>query len=856
MRNKGLNELIEKAITILLCVMMFNSTIIIIGNGSAGEGTAPPDEINAEHGLGGLWNPAGPRESETCRIVTPETLLRDNPNPLPSAVDNSAGLPPVGNQYSQGSCTAWAIGYYHATYIENRESPIDMTAPENQTSPAFLYNIANSGYDSGSYMQDVADLLISNGACSMAEKPYSPTDLTSWPEEDWIWVSGMKRKAIGQNWLQATESWGMDALKSHLAAGNTATTGIYVWSNFDNIGNFNYTYSSAERYGSNRGGHVVTICGYDDDFPTADGPGALRMVNSWGTSWGEAGYWWLSYGALHDYDICQSGWVMYLESEVNYKPKMVAKARIDHESRGDIFRNSGLRVIAYENDEEVWSRPFLSCHWMEYYAGTTQQHPFPAGRMAFDISDALNFMQGDFHIFVLYAENTGYVEGEIVNFEILNGEWWCGGVSSFVPISIEPFSVVEPEAWVDRGVFEHVPVRADGDAGLAQRAIGEMWEGDGTPGNPYLIHDYVIDGTGLGNCIYIGNATASFEIVDCILENASSDEWSDYHADSGILLISASGGALTGNYIAANLIGMFLIQCSDILVEGNEVQGNGYGILASECSDMTVRQNRFLDNSEFGICLEISDGIEIYHNDLIDNICQAMDFEGTNTWDDGYPSGGNYWSDYAGTDIRSGPGQDQPFSDGIGDTSYGFEEGMDRYPLMRPWGTPPEPVRFGITLATGWNLISIPLNMANASVESVLSSISGTWDSVKYYDSIDSADPWKSHRPSGSSNDLAIIDMTMGIWVHVTENCTLMVDGDVPETTNILLHAGWNLVGYPSITERNVGDSLWGTSADMVEAFDPASPYLITPVEPEYIMRPGEGYWVHVPADTLWVIDW
>ena len=57
----------------------------------------------------------------------------------------------------------------------------------------------------------------------------------------------------------------------------------------------------------------------------------------------------------------------------------------------------------------------------------------------------------------------------------------------------------------------------------------------------------------------------------------------------------------------------------------------------------------------------------------------------SNTWDNGYPSGGNYWSDYTGNDSFSGPNQDLPGSDGIGDTPYNITgytpNDQDRYPL-------------------------------------------------------------------------------------------------------------------------------------------------------------------------------
>ena len=63
----------------------------------------------------------------------------------------------------------------------------------------------------------------------------------------------------------------------------------------------------------------------------------------------------------------------------------------------------------------------------------------------------------------------------------------------------------------------------------------------------------------------------------------------------------------------------------------------------------------------------------IYHNNLINN--QASDSSSINSWSSGYPSGGNYWSDYTGTDLKKGLNQDQPGIDGIGDTPYNISGG-------------------------------------------------------------------------------------------------------------------------------------------------------------------------------------
>ena len=71
-------------------------------------------------------------------------------------------------------------------------------------------------------------------------------------------------------------------------------------------------------------------------------------------------------------------------------------------------------------------------------------------------------------------------------------------------------------------------------------------------------------------------------------------------------------------------------------------------------------------------------------NNFIDNTNQTYLYQSSNTWDHGYPSGGNYWSDYAGVDSFSGPYQNETGGDGIGDTPYNVTDTVqqDRYPLM------------------------------------------------------------------------------------------------------------------------------------------------------------------------------
>ena len=266
-------------------------------------------------------------------------------------------------------------------------------------------------------------------------------------------------------------------------------------------------------------------------------------------------------------------------------------------------------------------------------------------------------------------------------------------------------------------------------------------------------------------------------------------------------------------------------------------------------SNNNIVSNNNLSNVGTDITLDwFCNGNTIFHNSL-----GTVSDNGINYWDNNYPSGGNYWFEYSGIDLYYGFDQNIPGSDGIGDSPYILDgDTQDNYPLMTPW-TPPLPLtEFDIPLTPGWNLVSIPLEMADTSVLNVLASISGQWDTVKSYDATDYMDHWKTFRVGSSMNDLVSIDNTMGFWIHATAACNLTVSGAIPVSTSIPLYAGWNLVGYPTLNENmTVGEALWGTGADSVEVFDPVSPF-IREVGSTYVMTPGNGYWVHVVADTVW----
>jgi parallel beta-helix repeat protein len=189
-----------------------------------------------------------------------------------------------------------------------------------------------------------------------------------------------------------------------------------------------------------------------------------------------------------------------------------------------------------------------------------------------------------------------------------------------------------------------------------------------------------------------GNNLSSNRIVGIWLHYSSNNTVSVNTAssndDNGILLISSGNNTLTGNTASNNDCGIGLLHSSNNTISGNNVSSNNYyGLSLVSSSNNTISGNNVSSNNDCGIDLYWSSNNVLFHNNLIGNTPQASVTTGyVNTWDNGYPSGGNYWSDHNPPDVYSGPYQNVTGSDGIGDTPYVIDaDNQDNYPLMGPF---------------------------------------------------------------------------------------------------------------------------------------------------------------------------
>ena len=171
----------------------------------------------------------------------------------------------------------------------------------------------------------------------------------------------------------------------------------------------------------------------------------------------------------------------------------------------------------------------------------------------------------------------------------------------------------------------------------------------------------------------------------------------------GVYLSSASHNVLSQNDLTNNYCGIWIVVSSnDNIISGNNIANNEmYAIWLKDSSNNNISENtitlhgnytiyirssnnitvsgNYIENNNLGIFMYESSNNILYNNNFINNTAHVSNLDSTNVWDNGYPSGGNYWSDYK----ERYPDAEELKGSGIWNTPYVIDENnQDNYPLM------------------------------------------------------------------------------------------------------------------------------------------------------------------------------
>jgi hypothetical protein len=236
----------------------------------------------------GAQNESGPRGGlkllERSQYEAIEQALIPLGGGLPPAVDLSAGMPPVRSQGSEESCTAWSAAYAIRTYLAHHGHSWDVSSPDHQFSPAFIYNqLVRGNCHTGLQFPEVLNLMVTQGVATLAAMPYLDGACSAQPGPQLVEQAAQYRIAGYRriNEQNPTE------VKAQLAA----QFPLLIAVEYDNLAQHLGPNQVWRQHGAAVGFHAVALVGYNDSNRT------FKFMNSWGPNWGTGGY------GLIDYDL-------------------------------------------------------------------------------------------------------------------------------------------------------------------------------------------------------------------------------------------------------------------------------------------------------------------------------------------------------------------------------------------------------------------------------------------------------------------------------------------------------------------------------------------------------------------------
>jgi parallel beta-helix repeat protein len=283
-------------------------------------------------------------------------------------------------------------------------------------------------------------------------------------------------------------------------------------------------------------------------------------------------------------------------------------------------------------------------------------------------------------------------DNTIINNQALNNTWEGIGLWNSVDNTIRN-NVAEDNG--DNGIYLY---NSNNNAIGRNQALNNSWHGISLGGS---------DNNTITDNWAANNARIGIGIWDSTKDTVSGNV-AENHVYEGIYLCNSTDNAIAGNRAFGNYHGISLDKSYNNLIGSNTVANNtwqGIGLWRSvnntvrsnvaenngesgfylyNSTENVITGNTAIRNKRYGIWTEEASNNLIYDNDFIDNkVNQTYNTNSVNAWDKDYEYGGNYWSDYKGEDEFSGPNQNIPESDGIGDTPYIIDPyNQDRYPRM------------------------------------------------------------------------------------------------------------------------------------------------------------------------------
>lgn len=406
-----------------------------------------PDKTGEPWIIGGLRIPS---QDEINKIPIVKITEKSSSKDLPSSLDNSTKpyFRPVFNQTD--GCCAQASGIaYNFTYEINRERGTSANVSDNQYPTHYTYNFLNGGSGAnGSWYTDGWDIIEANGCPTVsAYGGLAYGGATRWYSGYANYEADMNNRVKDYFAIDVSTPEGLETLKhwmsDHLEGASDGSI-VNFAAGISNAGyNIDGDKITSWGYPVN---HAMTFVGWDDNVSydyNGDGnitndmdinndgvvdmkdweKGALIMVNSWGSYWGNDGKAYVMYKLLAE-PVNNGGIHSNKVYGINVKdtqtPQLIMKVKLSHSSRGLIKISAGVSVNTSDTEPEYeLNFPLFSKQGGDNPMNGSNSTPLET---TIDITPLLSYVNsGDeakFFLKVTEDDINSYGSGQIYDFSI------------------------------------------------------------------------------------------------------------------------------------------------------------------------------------------------------------------------------------------------------------------------------------------------------------------------------------------------------------------------------------------------------------------------------------------------------
>lgn len=290
-----------------------------------GLGVPPIEELNVEEYTERFSDSTEQSSGKNLRLAEPGAASSCD-------LSEQINFPPIGDQGSLGSCTSMATTYYQFTYEAYKNSGINLKNDDNHDliySPAWPFNFTNGGNGGGAFIYKAYDVLKNHGALKLEDYPYDINNFNfSWSNNTEAMIEALNIRITEDGLINVAANnasnnlgsvkqilYGTDGTDGHVLTFSTQVSG-WQYAQGTNL-DTNSNEWVAYRCNDGGGGHSMTIVGYNDNIwcdinengiQDNGELGAFKVANSWGTSYKNDGFVWVSYDALNATTAVSGDW--------------------------------------------------------------------------------------------------------------------------------------------------------------------------------------------------------------------------------------------------------------------------------------------------------------------------------------------------------------------------------------------------------------------------------------------------------------------------------------------------------------------------------------------------------------------